>query len=155
MISKNIALKPQIDGAATAAIYLVATPAGMTKGDIQVGIPLEPEADLRHSLPDGDVQAVAELRRVAETHADSKNAPRHLLELADLYVDLATEYVEKHPPEGLLFDPAEFQDLVDSAARVYEMVAARDGTPERLEASRRLEAFLAFSITIDRQRFTP
>ena len=28
-------------------------------------------------------------------------------------------------------------------------------TPEKLEASRRLEAFLAFSIGIDRDRFTP
>jgi hypothetical protein len=112
-------------------------------------------SDLRHSLPDGDVLAVAELRRVAETHSDSKNAPRHLLALADLYVDLATEYAERHPPEGLLFDPAEFQDLVDSAARIYEMVSARDGTPERIEASRRLEAFLAFSLSIDRERFTP
>lgn len=111
--------------------------------------------ELRRTLPDGDVQAVAELRRVADTHRESKNAPRHLLALADLYVDLATEYVEKHPPEGLLFDPAEFTDLVDSAARVYEMVAARDGTPERVEASRRLEAFLAFSLSIDRERFTP
>jgi hypothetical protein len=49
----------------------------------------------------------------------------------------------------------EFRDLVDSGARLYEMVAARDGTPEKLEASRRLEAFLAFSIGIDRDRFTP
>ena len=111
--------------------------------------------ELRRTLPDGDVRAVAELQRVADRHAQSKNAPRHLLALADLYVDLATEYVETHPPEGMLFDPAEFQDLVDSAARVYEMVAARDGTPEKVEASRRLEAFIAFSLTIDRERFTP
>jgi hypothetical protein len=35
------------------------------------------------------------------------------------------------------------------------MVAARDGTPEKLEASRKLEAFLAFALRIDRDRFTP
>jgi hypothetical protein len=111
--------------------------------------------ELRRTLPDGDVQAVAELRRVVDRHGGSKNSARHLLALADLYVDLATEYVALYPPEGLLFDPIEFEDLVDSAARIYEMVAARDGSPERIEASRRLEAFLAFSISIDRERFTP
>jgi hypothetical protein len=54
-----------------------------------------------------------------------------------------------------LFDPVRFQELIEGASRLYEMVASRDGTPEKLEASRRLEAFLAFSIRIDRDRFTP
>jgi hypothetical protein len=110
---------------------------------------------VRELLEDGDVRAVAELQRVALRHPDSKNAARHLLSLADLYAELSGEYVEVHPPEGLTFDPAEFRDLVDSGARIYEMVAARDGTPEKLEASRRLEAFLAFSLAVDRDRFTP
>jgi len=110
---------------------------------------------LREVLPDGGVRAVAELQRVTLQHTESKNSSRHLISLADLYSDLAIEYVEDHPPESLTFDPVEFRDLVDSGARLYEMVAARDGTPEKLEASRRLEAFLAFSIGIDRDRFTP
>jgi hypothetical protein len=109
---------------------------------------------LRDVIPDGDLRAVGELQRVALRHGDSKLALRHLLALADLYVDLSLEYVEAHPPEGLRFDPGEFRDLVDSGARLYEMVAARDGTPEKLEASRRLEAFLAFSLSVDRDRFT-
>jgi len=110
---------------------------------------------LRRVLPDGDLRAVAALQRVTLQHTESKNYARHLISLADLYSDLAIEYVEDHPPESLTFDPVEFRDLVDSGARLYEMVAARDGTPEKLEASRRLEAFLAFSIGIDRDRFTP
>jgi hypothetical protein len=110
---------------------------------------------LREVLPDGDLRAVAELQRVTLQHTESKNYARHLISLADLYSDLAIEYVEDNPPESLTFDPVEFRDLVDSGARLYEMVAARDGTPEKLEASRRLEAFLAFSIGIDRDRFTP
>jgi tetratricopeptide (TPR) repeat protein len=110
---------------------------------------------LREVLPDGDVRAVSELQRVALRHADSKYSARHLLRLAELYADLSTEYVDKHPPESLDFDPVEFRELVDSGARIFEMVAARDGTPEKLEASRRLEAFLAFSIAVDRDRFTP
>ncbi len=110
---------------------------------------------LRQLLPDGDLRAVAELQRVVVRHRESKNAARHLLELADLYGELAEEYVAAHPPPGLSFDPAHFQELTDGASRLYEIVAARDGTPEKLEASRRLEAFLAFALRVDRDRFTP
>ena len=110
---------------------------------------------LRDVIQDGDVRAMAELQRVVLRHPESKRASRHLLSLADLYAELSAEYVERHPPESLSFDPVEFRDLVDSGARIYEMVAARDGTPEKIEASRRLEAFLAFSIGVDRDRFTP
>jgi hypothetical protein len=112
-------------------------------------------AGLRKVLPDGDVRAVAEFQRVVSRHPDSKNLNRHLLALADLYVDLAVEYAGAHPPEGLNFDPARFQELIDAGTRLYEMVANQDGTPEKLEASRRLEAFLAFALAIDNDRFTP
>jgi hypothetical protein len=110
---------------------------------------------LRQLQPDGDLRAVAELQRVVVRHRESKNAARHLLELADLYGELAEEYVAANPPAGLSFDPARFQELTDGASRLYEMVAARDGTPEKLEAARRLEAFLAFALRVDRDRFTP
>ena len=112
-------------------------------------------AGLRQVLRDGDVRAVAEFQRVVSRHPDSKNLNRHLLALADLYVDLAVEYAGAHPPEGLNFDPARFQELIDAGTRLYEMVANQDGTPEKLEASRRLEAFLAFALAIDNDRFTP
>jgi hypothetical protein len=108
----------------------------------------------RRSTPDGDVRALAELQQLVVHNQDSKLRSRHMLELADLYATLAEEYVVKHPPEGLLFDPASFQELVDSAARLYEAVGKQDGTPEKLEASRRLEAFLAFTLRVDRDRFT-
>jgi hypothetical protein len=110
---------------------------------------------LRNVLPDGDLRAVSELERVALRHGESKRAARHLLALADLYADLSLDYVENNPPEGLHFDPGAFRDLVDSGSRVYEMVAARDGAPEKIEAARRLEAFLAFALSVDRDRFTP
>ena len=111
--------------------------------------------DLRHLVPEGDVRALAEAQRVILRHRESKNSGRHLLDLADLYAELAAEYVEFHPPEGLNFDPIRFQELVDAAARLYEMVGNRDGTTEKLEAKRQLEAFLAFSLRVDRDRFTP
>jgi len=47
----------------------------------------------RRILPDGNVRALGELQRVIVRHRESKNANRHLLELADLYGALATEYV--------------------------------------------------------------
>jgi hypothetical protein len=110
---------------------------------------------IRKSDVNGDVRAIGELQRVSFRHPTSKNFNRHLLELADLYAELAVEYSNTYPPESLLFDPVRFQELVEGASRLYEMVASRDGTPEKLEASRRLEAFLAYSIRIDRDRFTP
>ena len=78
-----------------------------------------------------------------------------MLALADLYAALSSEYADANPPESLGFDPAAFRDLVDSSARLYEMVASRDGTPEKIEATRKLEAFLAFALSVDRDRFTP
>jgi hypothetical protein len=109
----------------------------------------------RKMYADGEVRAVAELQRVIARHPDSKYFSRHLLGLANLYAELAVEYTNSHPPESLIFDPVHFRDLLEGATRLYEMVANRDGTPEKLEAARRLEAFLAFSIRIDRDRFTP
>jgi len=110
---------------------------------------------IRTTRLDGDVLALSERQRVVSRHAESKNFNRHLLNLADLYADLAVGYAETHPPEGLTFDPVRFSELIEGASEIYEAVARRDGTPEKLEASRRLEAFLAFAIRIDRDRFTP
>jgi hypothetical protein len=110
---------------------------------------------LRKALPNGDVRASGELQRVVTRHRNSKNTSRHILALGRLYEDLAVEYVEANPPQGLFFDPARFQELVDSASRLYETVAEQDGRPEKIEASRRLEAFLAFALRVDHDRFTP
>jgi hypothetical protein len=46
-----------------------------------------------------------------------------------------------------------FRELVDGATNLYQAVAQQDGTPEKLEASRRLEAFLAFTLQVDHERF--
>ena len=109
---------------------------------------------LRQVLPEGDVRAAAELQRVTARHPDSKYASRHVLALAELYESLAVEYVDANPPESLGFDPVRFQELIDATSRLYEVVASQDGKPEKLEASRRLEAFLAFALRVDRDRFT-
>jgi hypothetical protein len=111
--------------------------------------------DTRRLYLDGDVRALAALQQLVTSHRESKNANRHLLALADLYAELAVDYVESHPPEGLRFDPPRFEELVEAAARLYEAITNQDGAPEKLEAARRLEAFLAFTLKVDRDRFSP
>ena len=110
---------------------------------------------IRNVIPNGNLRAVSELQRVVVRHRDSKNSSQHLLALAGLYVELSEEYVEANPPETMRFDPVRFQELIESASRLFQVVSNRDGTPQKLEASRRLEAFLAFALRVDRDRFTP
>ena len=109
----------------------------------------------RHLYTDGDVKALGALQGIAVDHRESKAANAHVLELADLYALIAREYVDEHPPESLDFAPERFEELVSSAAKLYESVANQDGAIEKLEAARRLEAFLAFTLRVDRDRFTP
>ena len=108
-----------------------------------------------NAIHNGTGTLTLEAHRLLARHRDSKNANRHILALADLYAELTAEYVESHPPESLLFEPHRFRELVDAASRLYQRVAAEDGTTEKLEAARRLEAFLAFALRVDRDRFTP
>ena len=110
---------------------------------------------MRHLLPDGDVRAAAELQRVVTRHRESKYINRHILAMAGFYEELAVEYVDANPPESLRFDPVRFQELIEATSRLYELVADQDGRPEKLEAARKLEAFLAFALRVDRDRFLP
>lgn len=108
----------------------------------------------RQLFLDGDLRAVAEFQRLISRHRDSKYANRHILDLANLYTDMAKEYTSDNPPAGLHFDPISFEELVDGATQIYKHIARLDGTPEKLEAARRLEAFLAFTLRVDVDRFT-
>ncbi|MFO0689385.1 MAG: hypothetical protein U0900_11815 [Myxococcota bacterium] len=109
--------------------------------------------EIRHVVPDGTVVALQELQRVATRHGASKNRLRHLMRLGDFYADLAREYLDAVPPESLVFDPARFRELADAAIQLYELVGSHDGRPEKLEATRNLEAFLALTLHIDADRF--
>lgn len=108
---------------------------------------------MRAVLPDGSLLALQELQRVVQRHGASKNRLRHILRLADYYVRLSREYLTAVPPESLEFDPARFRELSDAAIQLFELVASHDGRPEKLEATRSLEAFLALTLTIDADRF--
>jgi hypothetical protein len=109
---------------------------------------------LRSISPDGSIRAVSELQRLVSRHAASQNRRKYVLDLADLYETLAREYVEAVPPESLHFDPPKFQELVEAATQLFQSVASQDGTSEKLEAARRLEAFLAFTLRVDRDRYS-
>jgi hypothetical protein len=107
----------------------------------------------RAVIEDGTLFALQELQRLVTRHGASKNRLRHLLRLADFYETLSREYLAAVPPESLEFDPARFSELVDAAIRLFELVASHDGRPEKLEATRSLEAFLALTLSIDADRF--
>lgn len=108
---------------------------------------------MRRVLPDGTLLALQELQRVASRHGASKHRLRHLLRLADFHAELTREYLAAVPPESLDFDPARFDELVESAIRLYELVGSHDGRSEKLEATRKLEAFLALTLDVDADRF--
>jgi len=108
---------------------------------------------MRVVLEDGNLLALQELQRVVTRHGASKNRLRHLLRLANFYETLSRDYLDAVPPESLEFDPAKFRELVDSAIQLFELVASHDGRPEKLEATRSLEAFLALTLRIDADRF--
>jgi len=110
--------------------------------------------DMRRVLRDGNLRALSEWQRVVARHGPSKLQRRHMIEAASLYADLAREYVLAKPPASLDFDPPLFRELVDGATHLYEAVAHQDGTPEKLEAARHLEAFLAFTLQVDSERFS-
>lgn len=107
----------------------------------------------RAVVPDGTLFALQELQRVVTRHGSSKNRLRSLLRLADFYETLSREYLDAVPPESLDFDPAKFGELVDATIRLFELVASHDGRPEKLEATRSLEAFLALTLSVDADRF--
>ena len=110
-------------------------------------------ASVRLLTADGNVRALAERQRLVVRTARAECQPAH----AGIGRPLRRHGRRVRPGEparGLRFDPPTFQELVDGAARLYEAVANQDGSTEKLQAQQRLEAFLAFTLQVDRDRFT-
>ncbi|MFQ5513009.1 MAG: hypothetical protein ACE5FG_01120 [Myxococcota bacterium] len=95
-----------------------------------------------------DVIALQQYRNLVQSHSESKNRNRNLLDLADQYAALSKRYVARHPPRSLRFDPATFDEYAFGATRLYETVSQQDGAVEKIEASRKLEAYLAFTLQV-------
>jgi tetratricopeptide (TPR) repeat protein len=98
--------------------------------------------------PGLDGVALQQYQRLVQGHRESKLYNRHLLDLADLYAELARDYAHEFPPPSLTFDPPTFDEYAFGATRLYEAVAHQDGAIEKIEAARKLEAFLAFSLGV-------
>jgi tetratricopeptide (TPR) repeat protein len=98
--------------------------------------------------PEMEPLAMAEYKRFVDRNRESKLRSRHLLELGDFYAELARAYSRRFPPVSLGFDPATFDEYALGASRLYEAVAQQDGAIEKIEAARKLEAFLAFSFEV-------
>ena len=95
-----------------------------------------------------DVIALQQYQQLVQDNAESKNRNAHLLDLADLYSALSRHYARRYPPTSLDFDPATFDEYAFGATRLYEAVSQQDGAIEKIEASRKLEAFLAFTLRV-------
>jgi hypothetical protein len=105
--------------------------------------------DARRRLePSLDVVALQQYQRLVQRHAESKDRNRNLIDLADLYAALSRHYIARVPPASLDFDPAVFDEYAFGATRLYEAVSQQDGAVEKIEAGRKLEAFLAFTLQV-------
>ena len=101
----------------------------------------------RRLLDDGAVTAERSLRFLVEKHADSRLLAEHILRLADLYADLARDYVSDHD-QPLEFREGEFVSRADRALDTYRKVAMWDGAPEKPEAQARFTAFDAYKTDV-------
>ncbi len=101
----------------------------------------------RRLLDDGAVTAERSLRFLVEKHADSRLLADHILRLADLYADLAHDYVDDHE-QPLVFREGEFVSRADRALDTYRKVAMWDGAPEKPEAQARFTAFDAYKTDV-------
>jgi len=95
-----------------------------------------------------DVIALQQYQHLVQQNSKSKKRNRHMLDLADAYASLARQYTDRVPPVSLGFDPATFDEYAFGATRLYEAVSRQDGAVEKIEASRKLEAFLAYTLGV-------
>jgi tetratricopeptide (TPR) repeat protein len=101
---------------------------------------------------DFEVLALQQYQRLVQSHPESKARNRHLLDLGDQYAALSRRYASRFAPTTLRFDPATFDEYVFGATRLYEAVSQQDGAIEKIEAARKLEAFLAFTLQVQDEK---
>jgi len=99
-----------------------------------------------------DALALQQYQRLVENHAASKNRLRNLVALGESYCALARDYAARVPSQSLNFDPATFDEYAFGCTRILESVSQQDGEIEKVEATRKLEAFIAFQLQVYDER---
>ena len=94
----------------------------------------------RYRMKDGNQLVILGYSQLVTKHRQSRNLYRYLLDFGDFYARLAREYLLQNDPEGLSFDLDTFDQLANSAARLYMEVAQVDGIMEKIEAEGKIEA---------------
>jgi tetratricopeptide (TPR) repeat protein len=94
----------------------------------------------RYRLKDGNQLVILGYSQLVTKHRHSKNIYRHLLDYGDFYARVSKEYISQHDPEGLTFDFKTFDQLANSALRLYTEVVQVDGIIEKIEAQGKIEA---------------
>jgi hypothetical protein len=98
--------------------------------------------DNRAWLEDGTDTALRSATFLIAKHAESKNAPAHVIRLADIHATLARECADAHPQAS--FDEGAFSAHVAQAAEAYASIGSLDGVPQKPEAQAKLAALQAY-----------
>lgn len=98
----------------------------------------------RSHRPKGRLFIHNNYRSLIKKHLESKSVNRYFIKFGDFYARLAHEYAEVRDPESIYFKNEEFESLANFAIELYEVPAAKDGIPEKLEAQGKLDALKAY-----------
>ncbi|MBN1517980.1 hypothetical protein JXA32_15550 [Candidatus Sumerlaeota bacterium] len=98
----------------------------------------------RDVIENGAQRAMQAMNGVIERHAQSRLAEQHHLTLGLWQFELAREYTQVHPPEGLDFDPVDFNRITALARREFLGVESCFGSSYRPEAEIQRAALDAF-----------
>ncbi len=98
----------------------------------------------RYRLKEGNQLVILGYSQLVTKHRQSKNIYRFLIDFGDFYGVLAREYASQYDPQGLVFDLRTFEQLANSAVKLYTEVAQVDGILEKIEAQGKIEGMRGF-----------
>ncbi len=144
------ALLEQLEGEVDPSHYVYVIREELERNDLARADYVRARSQIETGL---DAAALRQYQRLVGRNQKSKFRNRHLLDLGELYADLSRAYARQVPPSSLGFDTVIFDEYAFGATRIFEAVSQQDGVLEKIEASRRLEAFLAFILQVHEEHF--